>query len=344
MESPPRAVLPPIDECLFGPTRRVPKISDGSLISSMNEGTSGSAEDDDKKTDTLNTSDETDTEISIAASQSLDYDYDNFHLGHWGEAAIQHDIEMSQLRKVASAGIPDEGSFRGIAWRVLLHYLPEKNINESWKSQVPPKRDFYKQLVDQYFKSSMESGKVLRGQQTKKTKAKKLKKKSSKLDNSDSSQNGNNTHRVEVPANEIEDALPPKFKEQWRRTGLTLDHMITATSETIDLQLNCLRIPEFTDESPQEEFDDFLEDATLLEEIRKDVARTLSHLLFFLETSESLGLRRYAALERILFLWAKLNKGVRHFAPTFAALPPSKCISPALLPFNIIGALCPRNE
>jgi hypothetical protein len=48
----------------------------------------------------------------------------------------------------------------------------------------------------------------------------------------------------------------------------------------------------------------------LLEEIRKDVVRTHPDLFFFLEPNNNLGLRRYAALERILFVWAKLNKGV----------------------------------
>ena len=53
-----------------------------------------------------------------------------------------------------------------------------------------------------------------------------------------------------------------------------------------------------------------LENATLLDEIRKDVVRTHPDLQFFLNTKNNLGLRRYAALERILFVWAKLNKGV----------------------------------
>lgn len=318
---PPRTHLPPIDECLFGATRRIPKIPVTSLTNSttdanmgdMNDITSvSSVEDDDEVDDPANTSEETESVKSLRTNQSLDLDYDGFHLGHWGQAATQHDISLVQLRKIASTGIPDEGSFRGIAWRVLLSFLPSKDINESWSAEVPPKRDFYKQLVDQYFESSMESGQTLRGQPNKKIKKRKQKKKLSRLGTNDEPTNGSASKmpRVPVPADEIEEALPPKFKEQWRTTGLTLDHMTTATSETIHLRLNCLRVPTFTDDSPQAEFEEFLEDATLLEEIRKDVARTLSHLLFFLDTTDDLGLRRYAALERILFLWAKLNRGV----------------------------------
>eukprot|EP00804_Cyclotella_cryptica_P015503 CCRYP_003552-RA/>CCRYP_003552-RA protein AED:0.03 eAED:0.03 QI:1348/1/1/1/1/1/3/215/607 len=54
------------------------------------------------------------------------------------------------------------------------------------------------------------------------------------------------------------------------------------------------------------------ENIQLLDEIRKDVIRTHPDLRFFLEPKDDLGQKRYAALERILFVWAKLNKGVRY--------------------------------
>lgn len=59
-------------------------------------------------------------------------------------------------------------------------------------------------------------------------------------------------------------------------------------------------------------WNNFLENATLLDEIRKDVNRTHPHLYFYLEPQRQLGARRYGALERILFVWAKLNKGVAY--------------------------------
>lgn len=63
--------------------------------------------------------------------------------------------------------------------------------------------------------------------------------------------------------------------------------------------------------TPHEEADtDEEENLYLLDEIRKDVIRTHPDLRFFLEPKEDLGQKRYAALERILFVWAKLNKGV----------------------------------
>jgi hypothetical protein len=250
---------------------------------------------------------------------------------------------------VNQLGIVDDGSFRGIAWRVLLNYLPTQDINTTWSVQVPPKRDFYRQLVEQYFQGGMPSGTELRGQESKTvrnrknkvprkkftTRMERLEEKqkskeeieevgavneaatatsSSSKDVSDGKHNNKETITTRV--NEVEDQLPAKFKELWKRSGITLDKMTTATYHTnndgVDLlRLNHLVVPAFDENTPQDDFQDFLEDAMLLEEIRKDVARTMPHLLFFLEPTDDLGIKRYAALERILFLWAKLNKGVR---------------------------------
>jgi len=54
-------------------------------------------------------------------------------------------------------------------------------------------------------------------------------------------------------------------------------------------------------------FEQFCLDAKLLSEIRKDVVRTNPHLRFYLETENNLGIRRHAAIERILYVWARLN-------------------------------------
>jgi hypothetical protein len=61
--------------------------------------------------------------------------------------------------------------------------------------------------------------------------------------------------------------------------------------------------------SPSQDLDEE-ENILLLDEIRKDVIRTHPDLRFFLEPNEDLGQKRYAALERILYVWASLNKGV----------------------------------
>eukprot|EP00592_Proboscia_alata_P016961 CAMPEP_0194397078 /NCGR_PEP_ID=MMETSP0174-20130528/125345_1 /TAXON_ID=216777 /ORGANISM="Proboscia alata, Strain PI-D3" /LENGTH=734 /DNA_ID=CAMNT_0039193217 /DNA_START=72 /DNA_END=2273 /DNA_ORIENTATION=- len=54
------------------------------------------------------------------------------------------------------------------------------------------------------------------------------------------------------------------------------------------------------------------DDEALVEEIRRDVSKTHIHLNFFLKEENNLGKRRHAALERLLFVWAKLNKKVKY--------------------------------
>ncbi|KAL7558340.1 hypothetical protein ACA910_000140 [Epithemia clementina (nom. ined.)] len=54
--------------------------------------------------------------------------------------------------------------------------------------------------------------------------------------------------------------------------------------------------------------DDFCNSLALLDEIHKDVVRTHADLSFFLDPHDDLGRRRYAAIERILFIWAKTEE------------------------------------
>jgi hypothetical protein len=58
------------------------------------------------------------------------------------------------------------------------------------------------------------------------------------------------------------------------------------------------------------------EDAELRDEIQKDVVRTLPELAFFLEGTgpdgDNAGPLRYEAMKRVLFVYAKLNPGVRY--------------------------------
>lgn len=304
--------LPPIEECLFGQTRKCPKVT-RLLKSTESDSIEPDSSREEEEDFTATTADETPRRRLTSTLTELMYD--SFHLGHWAEAAQKHDIDLIQLRKIASQGIVDEGNFRGIAWRVLLNFLPAKDIAESWSEQVPPKREFYQQLVQQYFQGTVESGRELRGKLSKSVKNRKVKRKLMRVDEAkgdDASALSSASSCDSSKINEVEDLLPDKFKDQWKRSGITLDRMTTATSTTVDLRLNYPVVPPLHEDSPQEDFQDFMEDAMLLEEIRKDVARTLPHLLFFLEPNDDLGLRRYAALERILFLWAKLNKGVSH--------------------------------
>jgi hypothetical protein len=254
--------------------------------------------------------------------------YDSLGLGdHWGVAAKEHDINLPRLRRACSQGIADEGSHRGVAWRVLVQYLNAENIHQSWPQMVPPQRDLYSQLVQQYIDGPLERGKDLRGSLSKLLRDRNLRKKYNKAESmrDDDSEKGdynsddnsamseqtlesNVSAHVFTHANKIVDRLPIKYQDRWKKAGIDLDNKNSDfNSQVVRLGINQLRIqPNMTEEA----FEEFLEDAQQLAEIRKDVARTHPDLFFYLEPKDHLGMRRYGALERILFIWSKLNKGV----------------------------------
>ncbi|CAH2035349.1 unnamed protein product, partial [Iphiclides podalirius] len=56
-------------------------------------------------------------------------------------------IDFEELQKIAFNGIPDDKGLRSIVWRILLHYLPkEKN---AWETTLLKKRQLYKQFIDE---------------------------------------------------------------------------------------------------------------------------------------------------------------------------------------------------
>lgn len=108
-------------------------------------------------------------------------------------------------------------------------------------------------------------------------------------DNEEGDLDGNHEHSDgELSSNEHDttDGIPAK------QTSLS-------QSNTVDNQNEC-------------KLKQFDENVALLDEIRKDVVRTHPSFQFYLEPEDNLGQQRYAAIERILFVWAKLNKGVRN--------------------------------
>jgi Rab-GTPase-TBC domain len=153
------------------------------------------------------------------------------------------------------------------------------------------------------------------------------------LDEIQDSDNNSTLEIKETKSNEsIAEMVPSHIREEWKKSGrdiATLDHMQNGSDA-----MNTLLVSAETSQQKQEQgekeqkgllvsvTDDplstntdsiwfqFFENASLLDEIRKDVVRTHPELYFFLEPENNLGQRRYAALERILFVWAKLNTGV----------------------------------
>lgn len=200
-------------------------------------------------------------------------------------------IDLAELRKLSSGGLPEEddgASRRGLVWRVLLGYLPVDV--DDWSAILEGKRALYRSFVEELF-----------------------------YDARDASEKGglelrHRPRRAQRPVEaEPEDAvdrtppkpsrpIPPAIQESWKKAGKDL-HVLQAIMATTSLNaLHC------NEDSPE----DFVRSASLLDEIRKDVLRTHPDLAFYLSPVDNRGRRRYAALERILFVYATYNRGVRY--------------------------------
>nr|XP_043639166.1 TBC1 domain family member 13-like isoform X2 [Erigeron canadensis] len=56
-------------------------------------------------------------------------------------------INMTELRRLASQGIPESAGIRSTVWKLLLYYLPSDK--ELWSSELAKKRSQYKQFKDE---------------------------------------------------------------------------------------------------------------------------------------------------------------------------------------------------
>ncbi|XP_060809655.1 TBC1 domain family member 13 [Amyelois transitella] len=63
------------------------------------------------------------------------------------EILDQDVIDMDQLRKLAFNGIPDEKGLRSLTWKILLHYLP--NEKRAREETLVKKRQLYKQFINE---------------------------------------------------------------------------------------------------------------------------------------------------------------------------------------------------
>ncbi|OWR43744.1 TBC1 domain family member 13 [Danaus plexippus plexippus] len=64
------------------------------------------------------------------------------------EGILEKDvIDIEQLQKLAFNGVPEEKGLRSLVWKILLHYIPtEKN---SWDTTLCKKRQLYQQFIDE---------------------------------------------------------------------------------------------------------------------------------------------------------------------------------------------------
>lgn len=274
---------------------------------------------------------------------------------------MPHTINLQELRRLSSQGVPDDCTLRPLAWRVLLGYLPLDT--SKWQSALDRDRSLYRNLVNELFVASEEhpfdeEGGKLRGRglntdgrtlrlsphntphkdaPARINEAVEALSKTNLLDKAE--QKSADEQDAKKEGEELE--IPTDVREQWRKTGRDPESLMAAmggkrskssllsrhfnallltNNDTASTRTNDEKAAEKADEALQLNGDvgkdldhkwrHFLENASLLDEIRKDVERTHPDLQFFLEPRDHFGLRRYAAIERILFVWAKLNKGV----------------------------------
>jgi hypothetical protein len=248
-----------------------------------------------------------------------------------------HVVDLKLLRRLASRGIPDEGSHRGVVWRLLLGYLPA--ATDDWETALRTQRGFYQGLVTDLFDDAADArdGRALRGRPRPRSNSLPDGAVPTDLsDHTDEGDDSNTAATVDVPdlaseaprsasVSPVQPSAPAEIPQAiisaWKDRGKdrhVLDHLMHSW--------NALRLPADTapaspstlpcDETPdawsRRAVADFCESAVLLDEVRKDVVRTHPDLAFFLIPRDDLGARRYAALERILFVWATYNKGVRY--------------------------------
>ncbi|XP_073975861.1 TBC1 domain family member 13 isoform X3 [Rhodnius prolixus] len=57
------------------------------------------------------------------------------------------EIDLKQLKNLCFNGIPDEQTNRALCWRLMLNYLPSNRI--SWSEMLARKRELYKQFIEE---------------------------------------------------------------------------------------------------------------------------------------------------------------------------------------------------
>ena len=247
-----------------------------------------------------------------------------------------HTIDVKYLRKLASRGIPDEGSQRGVVWRLLLNYLPDQT--DEWSAQLQASRAFYHQCVTDLMADTydVQHGDALRwrprrGPGSGWTVPSNNNREEDSVENivtndtakaseeelGEQQQDDGSLSDVDLPKPPptetplerpppVTPELPDSIRQAWKARGKD-EHLLNNLASSY----NALKVKTGPDTSPNDA-EDYVEAAVLLDEVRKDVHRTHPDLSFFLEPTFDLGARRYAAIERILFVWATYNKGVRY--------------------------------
>ncbi|KAK2975208.1 hypothetical protein RJ640_022100 [Escallonia rubra] len=96
--------------------------------------------------DPLSSADENDNGSSAAASNSSSAE-DMSRQAQLSQELSKKVLSMSELRRLASQGIPDGAGIRSTVWKLLLGYLPSDR--GLWSSELSKKRSQYKHFKDE---------------------------------------------------------------------------------------------------------------------------------------------------------------------------------------------------
>ncbi|XP_038216913.1 TBC1 domain family member 13 [Zerene cesonia] len=59
----------------------------------------------------------------------------------------KEEVDIDALRKLAFHGVPDKRGLRSLVWKILLHYIPPEK--GAWESVLQKQRQLYKQLIEE---------------------------------------------------------------------------------------------------------------------------------------------------------------------------------------------------
>ncbi|KAJ8919824.1 hypothetical protein NQ315_006353 [Exocentrus adspersus] len=73
--------------------------------------------------------------------------YYKARLKEFEDILLQDVVDLKQLKKQSFHGVPDDQGVRALCWRLLLNYLPPER--KKWMSHLEDKRSLYKQFIDE---------------------------------------------------------------------------------------------------------------------------------------------------------------------------------------------------
>lgn len=162
-------------------------------------------------------------------------------------------INMGELRRLASEGIPDGAGIRSTVWKLLLGYLPPDR--SLWPSELAKKRSQYKHFKEDLLINPSEI-----------------------------------TRRLEMSSLEM--------NEQDGSPGFLSRSEVSHGEHPLSLGKSSI-------------WNQFFQDAEIVEQIDRDVKRTHPDMHFFSGDS-ALAKSNQEALRTILIVFAKLNPGIRY--------------------------------